>query len=118
MSGSTLLATMRSSRVSRAQYTSPIPPAPIGSRISYGPSRVPGLRLTSGADYRRASGNQSRPGDEAAVVRIRMRDSQARCRSGIAAMHVHGFDGDRQKQVFWLVDKGHAPVCLLYTSDA
>jgi hypothetical protein len=29
-----LLATVRSSRVSRARYTSPIPPAPIASRIS------------------------------------------------------------------------------------
>ncbi len=32
--GSTLIATSRSSFVSRARYTSPIPPAPSGDRIS------------------------------------------------------------------------------------
>jgi hypothetical protein len=32
--GSTLIATVRSSRVSRARYTSPIPPAPSGDTIS------------------------------------------------------------------------------------
>ena len=36
----TLMATSRPSRVSRARYTSPIPPAP-SPRISYAPSRVP-----------------------------------------------------------------------------
>src|SRR5712692_9438889 len=40
-SGNTLTATVRSSRVSRARYTSPIPPAPIGERTSYGPRRAP-----------------------------------------------------------------------------
>src|SRR5262252_7618180 len=39
--GSTLMATVRSSRVSRARYTSPMPPAPTMSRISNVPSRVP-----------------------------------------------------------------------------
>ncbi len=37
----TLIATVRSRRVSRALYTSPIPPAPSGERISYGPRRAP-----------------------------------------------------------------------------
>ncbi len=32
--GRTLIATVRPSRVSRARYTSPIPPAPRGARIS------------------------------------------------------------------------------------
>ena len=36
------MATVRSSRVSRARYTSPIPPAPSEERISYGPRRVLG----------------------------------------------------------------------------
>jgi hypothetical protein len=36
-----LMATMRSRRVSRAFQTSPMPPAPIGARISYGPSLSP-----------------------------------------------------------------------------
>src|SRR5882757_8281479 len=35
------IATVRSSRVSRALKTSPMPPFPICERISYGPSRVP-----------------------------------------------------------------------------
>src|SRR5580658_6144475 len=39
--GRILIATSRSSLVSRARYTSPIPPAPIGARISYGPSLAP-----------------------------------------------------------------------------
>ncbi len=34
----TLMATVRSSLVSRALYTSTMPPAPIGEMISYGPS--------------------------------------------------------------------------------
>ena len=45
--GRTLIATPRSSRVSRARYTSPIPPAPSGERISYGPRRVPGASATA-----------------------------------------------------------------------
>src|ERR1700693_990340 len=40
--GRTLIATVRSSRVSLARYTSPIPPTPIAETISYGPSREPG----------------------------------------------------------------------------
>src|SRR5688500_6806685 len=35
------MATLRSSRVSRARYTSPIPPAPSAERISYDARRVP-----------------------------------------------------------------------------
>jgi hypothetical protein len=31
-------------RVSRAFQTSPIPPAPMGARISYGPKRVPAVK--------------------------------------------------------------------------
>src|SRR5262245_43534134 len=40
-SGSTLMATVRSRRVSRARYTSPMPPAPRGASTSYGPSFAP-----------------------------------------------------------------------------
>src|SRR5258708_27465880 len=39
--GRILMATMRSRRVSRALYTSPIPPAPMSAPISYGPRRLP-----------------------------------------------------------------------------
>jgi hypothetical protein len=45
------MATVRSSRVSRARYTSPIPPAPSGARISYGPSLVAGASGIGGRDY-------------------------------------------------------------------
>src|SRR5437773_12048775 len=37
----TLMATVRPRRVSRARYTTPMPPAPSGAWISYGPRRVP-----------------------------------------------------------------------------
>src|SRR4051794_26818391 len=40
-----LIATMRSTRVSRAFHTSPMPPAPRGDMISYGPKRIPGAKL-------------------------------------------------------------------------
>src|SRR3974390_2409446 len=48
---STLMATVRSRRVSRARYTSPMPPAPSADTTSYGPKRVPATRviLTPGA---------------------------------------------------------------------
>src|SRR5271168_3051704 len=49
--GSTLIAISRSNRVSRARYTSPMPPAPSGATISYGPSFVRGTRGMSGRDY-------------------------------------------------------------------
>src|SRR5205085_4526595 len=39
--GSTLIATSRPSRGSRARYTSPIPPTPSGESTSYGPRRAP-----------------------------------------------------------------------------
>src|SRR4030095_10637141 len=37
-----LKAPTRSRRGSRERYTAPMPPAPSGPRISYGPKRVPG----------------------------------------------------------------------------
>ena len=48
------MATSRSSRESRARYTSPIPPAPSWSRTSYGPMRSPVLRDMEGRSYRNA----------------------------------------------------------------
>jgi hypothetical protein len=39
--GRTLTATSRCNRVSRALHTSPMPPAPMGAKISYGPSWSP-----------------------------------------------------------------------------
>src|SRR6185312_4693419 len=44
-SGRTLIATSRSSLVSYARYTSPIPPAPSGERISYCPRIVFGASV-------------------------------------------------------------------------
>src|SRR5262249_45131815 len=49
--GRTLTATSRPKRVSRARYTSPIPPAPSGDWISYGPSFVPEVRAIRGRNY-------------------------------------------------------------------
>src|SRR6185295_4137187 len=47
-SGRILSATSRPNAVSRARYTSPIPPAPIAARISYAPRRAPRAMLTNG----------------------------------------------------------------------
>src|SRR5579872_3983734 len=47
----TLMATVRSRRVSRALYTSPMPPAPMGDWISYGPSFVPEVRAIRARHY-------------------------------------------------------------------
>lgn len=44
--GKILIATVRPRRVSRARYTSPIPPAPSGETISYGPRIAPRVRAT------------------------------------------------------------------------
>src|SRR5438270_8580354 len=60
-SGSTLIATSRLSFVSRARHTSPIPPAPIGATISYGPRRVPAVTVTEYADSTRHSGHALGP---------------------------------------------------------
>src|SRR6266571_952446 len=52
-------ATLRSSLVSPASHTSPIPPAPSGEIISYGPKRTPGPILIVGSTaeaFRQASG--------------------------------------------------------------
>src|SRR5476649_524022 len=46
-----LMATTRFSRLSRALYTSPMPPAPSGARISYGPSFVPEVSTIDDGDY-------------------------------------------------------------------
>ncbi len=45
-----LIATVRPSRVSRALQTSPMPPAPIGPRISEGPRRVPAINVMKGCN--------------------------------------------------------------------
>src|SRR5262245_24937315 len=60
-SGRTLIATVRSRRVSRARYTSPMPPAPSGASTSYGPSFAPlgkgmeGVRAVRIAEEARAA---------------------------------------------------------------
>lgn len=56
-----LTTTGRSSRVSRALYTSPIPPAPAGARISYGPSLSPVDRLIPTAALPRAPASSAQP---------------------------------------------------------
>jgi len=49
-SGRTFSATSRLSLLSRARYTSPIPPEPIADRTSYGPMRVLGSSGMSGSE--------------------------------------------------------------------
>src|SRR5438034_3788373 len=49
--GRVLIATQRSRRTSLARYTSPMPPAPSGETISYGPSLVPDVRAISARHY-------------------------------------------------------------------
>jgi hypothetical protein len=46
------MATTRSSRVSRARYTSPMPPVPRGDTISYGPSLEPEAKGTVAQNYK------------------------------------------------------------------
>src|SRR5215510_7894466 len=46
-SGNTLIATSRPRLISRARYTSPMPPAPIALMISYDPTRAPDVILMS-----------------------------------------------------------------------
>src|SRR5437016_5587675 len=49
--GRTLIASVRCSLVSRARYTSPMPPAPRSDWISYGPNLVPGTSAIDPGDY-------------------------------------------------------------------
>src|SRR5438045_4156207 len=56
----TLIATVRSRRVSRALYTSPMPPAPIAERISYGPSLEPEERAICAAETSLTNKNRLR----------------------------------------------------------
>src|ERR1700746_1479605 len=53
--GRILTETVRAHRLSLARYTSPIPPAPSGPTISYGPSFVPEMRGIIGRDYTAAN---------------------------------------------------------------
>src|SRR6476469_3892269 len=69
-----LMATERSRRVSRARYTSPIPPAPIGETISYGPSLAPGANGMSEDYMRRPLRKLARPQD----LRGKQRELQSR----------------------------------------
>src|SRR5271154_95568 len=66
--GSTLMATSRFNRVSRARYTSPMPPAPSGDWISYGPSLVPTVRVICARNY-----SLPRKGQRAQEARFRER---------------------------------------------
>src|SRR4029453_11640551 len=75
------MATVRSRRVSRARYTSPIPPAPISRRTSHGPRRTP-----DASDMERVSGNYMRaradddgtaPGSTGHVVRSRLKQEKS-----------------------------------------
>src|SRR6476659_2246863 len=70
-SGRTFTATSRPRRESRARYTSPIPPAPSGERISYGPIRSLG---ESGMKCGNSTGIPRRAAGESALAGLRWRD--------------------------------------------
>src|SRR5580658_2393392 len=73
-SGNTLTATVRSSLVSRARYTSPMPPAPMGARISYGPTLSPGRSGIKQFNKCTRSGNRpSHPAGRSPAVNSRQR---------------------------------------------
>jgi hypothetical protein len=67
-SGRTLMATSRPSLVSRARYTSPMPPAPSGARISYGPSLVPAVSAIGSHHYSPTNGPCSRSDNSGWIV--------------------------------------------------
>ena len=68
------MATSRPRRVSRARYTSPMPPAPMRAMTSYGPSRVPACRgmcwriIRAGSTHALLSSGGMRPFDEQRVL--------------------------------------------------
>src|SRR3974390_898077 len=96
-SGRTLMATSRSSRESRARYTSPMLPAPRGERISYWLSFVPGGRgirrhysLIERACYSDVSA-LSTPPEPNDVLPVTLRRTPRR--EGFELMHGFSFDG-------------------------
>src|SRR5262245_24432439 len=73
-SATILRAMSRPSFVSRARYTSPMPPAPRGSRISYEPSRVPGDRPIVGAIIRPTPKETGTPSPDPVNTQMTMLD--------------------------------------------
>src|SRR5262252_302244 len=82
----TFSATIRPSRVSRARYTSPIPPTPSCARISNGPMRAPGENTMARVVFGESAHYRSHAPNEAAapivILKRRARAQQS---------------GDRQK---------------------
>src|SRR5262249_28395647 len=78
--GWTLSATSPPSRVSRARYTSPIPPAPSGASTSYGPSRDPAERLISGT-WRQVDQ------DDIGILTVAVEEDRLAVRRDVEALH-------------------------------
>src|SRR5262245_66596078 len=81
-SGRILIATSRPSRLSRARYTSPIPPAPREAVISYEPNRVPAGRVRR-RDYMDESGLVPSPSPETPELGLRDDESERRPAAGL-----------------------------------
>src|SRR2546428_13380311 len=76
------MATDRSSRVSRAFHTSPIPPAPSGERTSYGPRREPALIAMKCVGILLAAVDPPHPGRVRSAQRLSDLAGDGRCRRG------------------------------------
>ena len=81
-SGRTFSATSRPRRVSRAQKTSPMPPAPTGKSTAKCPSRAPVCRGTRRGSYRQMMGLARSEGLGAAGPQI---DDGRRAKHGVAS---------------------------------
>src|SRR6266496_1896502 len=109
-SGSTLIATSRFSFVSRARYTSPMPPAPRAETISYGPSRWPGVRANCRGLYGR--------GDSAdGITPVERQDYIGSDSARVAVSFLqrggpveHDGDGNDRGVAGWRVDEESLPV--------
>src|SRR5216684_2196359 len=111
--GRILIATLRSRRASLARYTSPIPPAPSSSIISYGPSFVPEVRaipqaiifprkgLAGGADY--SGGHRPSGLPRAAVANATVFPGAAGPRAGLFSA---ALSGPVSRQTRWPARKG------------
>src|SRR5262249_5252076 len=93
----TLIATSRLKRSSRARYTSPIPPAPSGERISYGPSRLPIGRVKTCGLYGGGGRSGGAPGSGDGEERtIELRDgSGAEALQGACQVFLEDREGAR-----------------------
>src|SRR5262245_4080526 len=118
-SRSTLMATSRFSFVSRAQYTSPIPPEPSADLISYAPRREPEVRgMTRFGSYATLS-NRLRASDfrlQTCTVRSMRSDPVAVIDIGSNSGRVMAFQRDASSHLRLLAGS-RAPLRLVHVVD-